>query len=507
MLNQPSNMLLDRRALLAAMAATTTFEMLKTGPARAQDRLSDIMHDGARQAAEHPSVRWVCTTRDRPWQTMNTGVEEITLQGVGDLHVMLQPTQEFQVIEGFGACFHERGWQALCALPEEQRAAILTDLFAPGVGANLSICRVPIGANDFALDWYSHNETPGDFDMRRFSTARDHKLLIPFIQMAQRYNPRLSLWASPWSPPVWMKTNGHYATAKPRLGLPDNGIRDDQVRQEGQDTFIQDDRYFKAYALYFRRFVEDYEKQGMRIGMVMPQNEFNSAQIFPSCTWTPQGLSRFIPALGEEMAKIGTDVFFGTLERPDEQLFESVFSDPAARPFIRGVGAQWAGRAAVPFIHRAHPELKIWQSEQECGDGRNDWRFARFGWQIMKDFMRSGTTVYNYWNIALDSGQRSRWGWTQNSMISVDMQSGSFQYNHDYYVFKHVSHFVQPGARRIGTISFSGYENQLAFRNPDGRTVVVIQNDLSDRMPIHLTLAQRTYRAVLPPDSFNSFVL
>ena len=495
---------MNRRSFIAAAGALTA--ELWSGAASAW---AQAQGTAAREASASASVpaTWVSTTRDQPWRQVTSGLEKAALGGVRDLHVMLQPEQTFQTIEGFGGCLHEKGWQALSALKPQDRESLMHELFAPGAGANLRICRIPIGANDYALDWYSHDEAPGDFSMSQFSIARDHKLIIPFLKAAQAVQPELALWASPWSPPTWMKTNGHYACARPFMGAPDNGLRQDQVRREGEDTFIQEERYFRAYALYFRRFVEEYRKLGLPIGMVMPQNEFNSAQVFPSCTWTPEGLARFIPYLGEALAGTGTEIFFGTLERPDPALFEKVYADPKLRPLIKGVGAQWAGRQAIPFIHQAHPELKIYQSEQECGNGLNDWRFARFSWTMMKDFLRAGASVYDYWNVATEAGGFSSWGWSQNSMISVDLKTGDYTVNPDYYVFKHLSHFVQRGARRIRTLSFAGYENLLAFQNPDGRLVVVVQNDMTEAMPLHMTLGRDTFRAVLPADSFNTIVI
>jgi glucosylceramidase len=87
------------------------------------------------------------------------------------------------------------------------------------------------------------------------------------------------------------------------------------ARHEGQDSFIQEERYFEAYARYFARYVDAYAKEGITISTVMPQNEFNSAQPFPSCCWTPQGLARFIPHLARAVGPLGVTVFFGTLER------------------------------------------------------------------------------------------------------------------------------------------------------------------------------------------------
>jgi glucosylceramidase len=117
--------------------------------------------------------------------------------------------------------------------------------------------------------------------MNNFSVAHDERTLVPFIQAALRYQPKLKLWASPWSPPSWMKRNHFYAEAKAYPGMKENGIRPDQIGHEGEDMFIQDPMYFEAYARYFGRYIDAYQAKGISIAMVMPQNEFNSAQNFP----------------------------------------------------------------------------------------------------------------------------------------------------------------------------------------------------------------------------------
>ena len=107
-----------------------------------------------------------------------------------------------QVIEGFGGCFNEMGWQALQALSADCRAQVLRDLFDVNTGCGYRLCRVPIGANDYALDWYSHNEHDGDVAMKHFSISRDQHALIPYIRAALAIQPDLRLFASPWSPPT-----------------------------------------------------------------------------------------------------------------------------------------------------------------------------------------------------------------------------------------------------------------------------------------------------------------
>ena len=213
--------------------------------------------------------------------------------------VVVDVTKTAQTIDGFGTCFNELGWTSLSLLDETVRESILKEMFAPGVGANFTICRMPVAANDFAIDWYSYNETEGDFEMKNFSIDHDRATLIPFIQGAQRYNPNIKIWASPWCPPSWMKWNKHYASRsttalakrlkKRQTGeetfmfrVVDNELPEDRQAFEGADAFIQKDAYFKAYALYFSKFIDAYRQEGIDIFGVMPQNEFNSDQPYPA---------------------------------------------------------------------------------------------------------------------------------------------------------------------------------------------------------------------------------
>jgi glucosylceramidase len=408
-------------------------------------------------------VTWIVTTQDAHWVPQPpVALAPLTVTSMAEFpSVILRPDNTAQTMDGFGVCFNELGYTALSRLTESDRADIFAEMFAPrdatvSPGANFTICRMPLGANDFSTDWYSYDEVEGDFALEHFSIDHDRSTLVPFITAALEQQPDLRLWASPWSPPTWMKTNKHYAGAKPFPGTSVvNGIGDDQLGAEGTDMVNLAPEYLEAYARYFGRFIEAYRGEGIRIEMVMPQNEFNSAQVFPSATWTPDGLAAFLRVLGPEMERLGVDVFFGTLERPDPQLLKAVLADPAAAQWLSGVGFQWAGKGAIAEIRRYAPDLKLYQSEQECGDGRNDWRFARYTWTLMKHFIGNGASAYEYWNLALDEGGVSRWGWAQNSLVVVDPDTTTFRYTHEFYLMKHLSAYVQPGAARIEAFSWT----------------------------------------------------
>ena len=452
-------------------------------------------------------VEWISTTEQQSWNRE----EALNFSGwnIETPDVQINPDDTLQNIDGFGACFNELGWTSLSELSENDRLAIMKELFEPGTGANFTICRMPIGANDFSLDWYSYDETEGDFEMKDFSIQNDFKTLVPFIQLAQKYNPELQIWASPWSPPSWMKWNKHYACAIPWEGLREefqNHLPADKQGKEGTNMFIQEDAYFKAYASYFGKFIDAYHQQGIRISMVMPQNEFNSCQIFPSCTWTAAGLATFIGEyLGPELEAHKVQIMFGTMERPAEALVDTILNDPEAGRYIKGVGFQWAGKEAITGIHQRYPKLKLYQSEQECGDGKNDWKYCNYAWTLMKHYLSNGTSAYMYWNISLNQDGFSRWGWQQNSLVTVDSVTNTFKFNHEYYLMKHISHFVKPGAKKLKTNG--GYNDLLAFLNADRSIVIIVRNPLDEVKQVTIQINSKAINPVLKASSFNTFLV
>ena len=456
--------------------------------------------------SQNATIEWVSTTEAEPWVVQKQSVTK-TKGHAPDVELLVN--SRLQAIEGFGACFNELGWTSLNSLSAKDRNYILKELFQPNFGANFNVCRMPVAANDFSTDWYSYNETEGDFGMNKFSIANDLKTLVPFITNAKKYNPKLKVWASPWSPPSWMKWNKHYACALPDGSLAknfSNNLQPDKQGKEGTNMFIQEDKYFKAYALYFSKFIDAYRQQGIAIKTIMPQNEFNSCQIFPSCTWTASGLAEFIGNyLGPAMKKQKVEIMFGTMERPNEALVDTVLNDAKAGKYIKGIGFQWAGKDAIAGLHKRYPNMKLYQSEQECGDGKNDWDYCRYAWGLMKHYFNSGASAYMYWNISLEKGGYSRWGWQQNSLITVDVPAKTYRFNHEYYLMKHFSHYIKPGAKMIETAGV--FKNLLAFINPDKSVVFIAQNETDNPMELSVKVGSSFFSTNLKPGSFNTFLV
>jgi len=462
---------------------------------------------------ETRQVTVVSSTIEHPWQTV---VDEalpmfdmdLTLS-VGDSTLIVDPLAFQQTIEGFGACFNELGWTSLNLLSESDRDSIFRELYAPGVGANFTMNRMPLGSNDFSLDYYSYDDVDGDLALEHFSVEHDEATLLPFIRAAKAQNPDLRIWASPWCPPAWMKTNKHYACVSTEMLRgrfnAENGLSVDKQIREGEDGFTQEPEYLEAYARYFGKFIDAYKEKGVDIYMVMPQNEPNSAQWYPACTWTPQGLNNFLKYLGPEMDKRGVEVYLGTMERADATLWDKILSNEESAKYIKGMGFQWAGKNALPTLHQKYPQLPIYQSEQECGNGRNDLAGASHSWDLMKYYLNQGTNAYFYWNISLLEGGVSHWGWRQNSLVTVNEAAKTFKFTPEYYVMKHVSHYVLPGAKML---KLGGdCKNALAFLNKDGSLVIVLGNQTDDARTLNVQLGEETMEVQLAPQSLSTVVI
>lgn len=491
---------------------------------------------------------WVKSERDNYWQIQDANVQ-LTADSIVNVNIDLNQTA--QTIDGFGTCFNELGWQSLSALKDNEISDIFAEMFQPGKGANFIMGRMGIGANDFAIDWYSFDETEGDFELKDFTIDHDRATIIPMIKKAMEYYPDLKIWGSPWCPPRWMKKNGTYCenpvtqemvdqfnafmakrkeeaekqikpgeagsvsatsgffSQGPLAFRMERKVNDGIVGKEGHEnvtSFIMEPEYLDAYARYFGKYVDAYRAEGINVFMVMPQNEMNSAQNFPSCCWTSEDLNTFVGKyLGPEMEKRGVDVYYGTVERPDPLKVDTLLNDPDSKKYIKGVSFQWAGKDALPTIYKEHPDLKLVQSEQECGNGLNNWEGALHAWDLMKHYLGNGINSYFYWNTSLFDNVSSTWGWFQNSLVTVNKEDNSWTYTPDYYTLKHASHYVLPGAKYVNL--GDQYNDMMAFVNTDGSVVVMAGNQSEKVVSLQINLEGKSHELKLSPESINTFVL
>ena len=430
-------------------------------------------------------VKWVSTSENAPWVEQPPLTLQTVLSQNLDSALVLNIKATEQQIKGWGGCFNELGWKALLALDEKDRDEAMKALFDPKEGSRFNICRTPMAASDFALDAYSYDDVPGDYDMKGFSIDRDKKHLIPYIKAALKINPNLKLWASPWSPPAWMKTNNQYDSGSLRM----------------------ESAILNAYAHYQAKYVLEYKKAGINITQIHPQNEPIMETKYPSCKWdNPETMNNYIknylgPTFVKE--KIPAQIWLGTITNKDTNWFKHILDDKETMKYVSGLGLQYNSRFVLSFLRR-QTNLPMMETETKCYNGKNSWKEADDTYGQMKQYINGGCQAYMYWNMVLDETGLSSWAWSQNSSITIDTKAKKVIYNPQFYVMKHFSRFVSPGAYLLKNENKDS--NALSFINPDGSVVVVVENKKQEK-PFSIVIGNKTVTATLAASSFNTFII
>lgn len=426
-------------------------------------------------------------------------VGTLTEVTTGAAEVTVNDATAQQTWSGFGGTFNEVGWHVLSMLSVSERDRAMKLLFDAVDGANFTYGRVPIGASDYAMNRYTLDETPDDTSMASFSIVRDKDKLIPYIQAALAIKPGLHLWASPWTPPTWMKSNGAF---------------DGGSMKENATTF-------QALALYLARFVEEYKKVGIIIEAVHPQNEPGYETRYPSCLWTAAGMATFIGNyLGPTFASrnVGAQIYLGTMSNNDSgkdgTIVSTVTGNSTAMSYVKGFGLQWNMLPLVSGLKAKN--LPIVQSEHKCGNypwnpsgfpafnantAPNDWAYGVESWGYIRDWIKAGVNVYSAWNMVLDTAGKnldSTRPWPQNALLTVDTAARTLNVTPAYWVFRHSSQYVDPGAKVVGT---SGGD-ALAFKNPDGTIVAIVHNTTTSAKKMIVSIAGKKLQFDMPAGGF-----
>jgi len=167
--------------------------------------------------------------------------------------ITVDASTAYQTMVGFGAAMTDASAYLIEAkLNATQRDTLMRDLFGRSPGVGLSLVRVPMGASDFSLRQYSYDDVGAnqtDPTLARFSIAPDSQYKIPALKQALAINSQLTLMATPWSPPAWMKTTRSLITG----------------------TLLP--QYYDAFANYFVMFLDAYRTAGIPISAITIQNE------------------------------------------------------------------------------------------------------------------------------------------------------------------------------------------------------------------------------------------
>ncbi|MBN2573033.1 MAG: glucosylceramidase [Deltaproteobacteria bacterium] len=435
------------------------------------------------------------------WQTDG----QLAEVAMGDADVTVHDNATAQTWEGFGGSFNEMGWHYLSMLGASDRDAAVRLLYGAD-GARLAFGRIPIGASDYAMDRYTLDETADDTSLASFSIARDMQLLIPFIKAAQAVKASIRFWASPWTPPTWMK-QGPFSAGNVYSPFDGGTMKDDDVTM-------------RAFAQYFVRFVQAYAQQGIAIEAISPQNEPSYTGNYPTCGWSPATYAKFVGQhLGPALAGEGlvTKIVLGTFNdsRSDPGIVGRVMDDDSARSHIGVLGFQWGMLEKVGGAKSYR--LPIWQTEHKCGNypwekdktfradmAPNDHAYAVESWGLIRDWIEAGVTAYSAWNMVLDTvgvGIDTTRVWPQNALLTVDTATKTLNITPTYYVFRHFSQFVAQGAKVV--VARGG--DAVAFRNPDGSIVVVVHNAGAART-MTLATAGRRLQFAMPGNGWATVV-
>lgn len=397
--------------------------------------------------------------------------------------VTIYPQLTYQTLQGIGGCFNEIGGVALMSLPENKRKDIILSLFDEQSGAGFTFCRTAVGASDFGVDAYSYSEVKDDYKMEHFSVAREERNVIPYIKMAFAVNPDLKLFASPWSPPAWMKKSG-------------------KMTGSGNDNrLIETPEISQSYALYLARYIQAYSRCGITVNRICPQNETDCNTNYPSNIFPPFQMEQFICDYLSPMFKkenVETEIWAGTYRVVD--CFEALelFNSLRLRKTVQGVGVQYTATSYLADFRIRYPNIRMMHTECICYNGKNtvDQAFSRLG--EIASYINAGSENFAYWNMILNESSKSGWDWAQNSLLNINRDTGEVTYNPDYAVMYLMSRFLRPGDVRIAS-AISNKEACIAVRSPDGTYKVIMQNSTEKEQVTSIQIANKQSLKVMAP--------
>jgi glucosylceramidase len=384
--------------------------------------------------------------------------------------IPLDPTQSFQVIDGFGAALTGSSAFLIHKLDGVSQLELLKDLFDPSAGIGISFLRMTIGASDFSLSDFTYDDVPSgqtDYALNGFSIASDQVDVLPVLKEIKLVSPDIKIMGSPWSPPAWMKTNA---------SLKGGNLRTDA---------------YASYANYLVRYIQAFQSQGIPIHAITPQNEplFNTAA-YPCMQMTAAEQIDFIrnylgPAFSQNSIQTKILVYDHNWDQPGYPM--DVLNDQGVQSYVAGAAFHgYSGNASsMSTVHDAFPSKELHFTEISGGGWSTD--FNNNLLSNLNDFLIGATVNWSrsviFWNLALDEkdGPQNNGCANCRGVVTINSVTGKVTRNVEYYSIAHFSKFVRPGAVRISpTISSIPGVKGVAFLNPDGERIIILSNEDSE---------------------------
>ena len=434
-----------------------------------------------------------------PTDTLTFKPSEPTSEG--RVYVFVDPRKRFQPFIGIGGALTDAAAETFAKLPAARQDELIAAYYTIGPGIGYTLGRTNIHSCDFSSESYTYVDE-GDKDLKSFSIAHDLRFRIPLIKRAMSASGnRLKLFASPWSPPAFMKDNNDM--------LHGGHLRPD---------------YAQAWALYYAKFIQSYRTAGVPVWAITIQNEPMAVQRWESCVYQAQDERDFLKNhLGPVMVQQGLrDVHIMVWDHNRDliiQRAQAIFDDPAAAQYAWGIGFHWyedwsGGQQLyenVALVNRLYPDKHILFTEgtpatfDSTGYGR--WSLGEaYGRSMIHDF-NSGTEGWTDWNILLDErGGPNHVGNFCFAPIHADTRTGTLIYTNSYYYIGHFSKFIRPGARRILASPSRSMLLTTAFVNEDGTVAVVVMNPTPKGGQYFLTVGSASVEITSRPHSIQTVV-
>ena len=416
--------------------------------------------------------------------------------------VFVDPSKSFQTMIGIGGALTDASAEVFAKLTLQNQNKLLTAYYDTKRGIGYNFARTNIASCDFSSDSYGY-VADNDTLLASFNIAHDQKFRIPFIKKASvAAGGRLPLFVSPWSPPAWMKDN-HSLIHGGKL-LP---------------------KCTQAWANHYVKYIRAYEALGIPIWGLSVQNEPMANQKWESCLFTATDERDFIKNyLGPTLQKngLGTKKLIAWDHNRDliYQRASTLLNDPQSAKYIWGIGFHWYETwtgSGMQFenlrrVKEAFPDKNLIFTEgcveKFALERINDWSLGeKYGYSILNDF-NCGTVAWTDWNILLDeTGGPNHVGNFCFAPIHANTQTGELLFTNSYYYIGHFSKFIQSGAKRISCSSNRDKIQATAFKNPDGKIVVIVLNTTDEKIPFKLALENNATPVISLPHSIITIVI
>ncbi len=406
--------------------------------------------------------------------------------------ITVDPATRFQSVTGFGYTLTGGSAQLLYQMDPEPRRKMLEELFGTGdLSIRVSYLRISLGASDLSESVFTYNDLPSgqtDESLQQFSLSKDTLALIPLLKEIRAINPSIPIMASPWTAPVWMKSN-----------------------QQSVGGYLLP-QYYPVYAQYFVKYLQAMQAAGIPVQAVTPQNEPNHGGNNPSMVMTATQQADFIknhlgPAFQAAGLPVKIVIWDHNCDQPEFPL--QILADPQAKSFVEGSAFHlYAGDiSALSQVHQAHPDKKVYFTEQwtsSTGDFGQDlqWHVKN----VMIGSMRNWSTVALEWNLANDPQFKPHTpGGCSQCKGALTIQGNEVERNVSYYIIAQFSKFIPPGSTRIASNLITQLPN-VAFETPEGKIVLVVLNESSKTEKFSVQLPDKTIGTALSPGSVGAFV-